>query len=274
MSETNELQDRSGDKKYFIQIPQIVWGLCQDTYELVLWATIKMIAGEKSECFLSTRQLADAAMMSMGKTSECRRQLLRLGFLEGEKRQDPGYPQPVWHLIIPDLWERNLVWRKQHDSLLERIEIKRKQKDVKWARGHDKREKERERKKSLHSVKAKEPSHCEEGYAHCEEGYAHSETKKNHKEEPKEERGGPFSEKSLVSTWKSALQELELQMTRGTFTRWLAGSELVSLTDSQATIQVRDGYAVDWCASRLRVPIERTLNDVAGNGDLVVKFVV
>jgi len=266
MSETNRLDDQGNDHKYFTLIQHYVWARCLDVYDLSLWHTVKMIAGEKGECFLSSPELAEMAMMSVGKLAQCRARLIENGLLEGSVYKEPGYFLPVWHLRIPDLWEKNIDWRKLHDSIADRLAYKAKQREL-----------VKEAKKAAlnnativhqvnHSPGEKPPSPGEKPPSP-------GETKKNHKEEPKEERGGPFSEKSLASTWKSALQELELQMTRGTFTRWLAGSELVSLTDGEATIQVRDGYAVDWCASRLRVPIERTLNDVAGNGEVVVKFV-
>jgi len=65
--------------------------------------------------------------------------------------------------------------------------------------------------------------------------------------------------------WLKALTELEMQTTKGTFTRWLAGSVLVSLKDSAATVQVHDSYAVEWCSTRLLTPIQRTLAGILGS---------
>lgn len=78
--------------------------------------------------------------------------------------------------------------------------------------------------------------------------------------------------KQHVEVWNKVLAELESQMTRGTFSRWLSGSQLLSLHDGTATIQVRDGYAVEWLASRWLVPIERTLAGISGK-ELTVEFV-
>ena len=63
-------------------------------------------------------------------------------------------------------------------------------------------------------------------------------------------------------------------MTRATYDRWLRGSELVALADDppSATIQVRDGYAVDWCSHRLLPPIQRTLAGVLGQPDVALTF--
>jgi len=67
---------------------------------------------------------------------------------------------------------------------------------------------------------------------------------------------------------------LEFAMMGPTYVQLLYGSELLSYTDETATIRVRDQYAVDWCANRLRTPITRTLAGVVGDGwQGVVEFV-
>jgi hypothetical protein len=170
----NKLTDDSEDKKYFTLTPQIVWALSRDAYDFTLWSVIKMVAGENGECILSTEDLAQLAMMSVGKVSECRKYLLSQKLLKGQCRKDPGYPQPVWHLTVPNLWRRNVEWRNSiGDELSARIELKRQQ-----------------RGKSLHQVK---PSPGEEGTSPGEEGTSPGEAKKNHEGEPKGEHGAiPF----------------------------------------------------------------------------------
>ncbi len=159
----NKLDDQSSDRSYFVITPQLVWALCQDPYEYTLWGVIKMIAGEQGECMLSTPDLAAAAMMSSGKVSSCRQRLLDVGLLTGQMRRDPGYPQPVWHLTIPDLWAANVQWREANQDLLARIEGKRQQRE------------------SLHQVKAiEELSPGERGTTPGERGTTPGETKKNH----------------------------------------------------------------------------------------------
>jgi len=56
-----------------------------------------------------------------GKVHECRAHLLEVGLLIGEIRKDPGYPQPVWHLTIPDLWEINTLWAKANANLEQKL---------------------------------------------------------------------------------------------------------------------------------------------------------
>jgi len=161
------IRDESKDKAYFTITPRLVWALSRDPYDYILWDVIKTIAGDAGECYISTENLAVLAMMSMGKASACRKHLIEAGLLQGEVRKDPGYPQPVWHLTIPDLWPRNLELSERLVTIRSRVEYKQEQAKERQEMGREKREKERERKrqKSLHGVK---PSHSEEGYTHGE----------------------------------------------------------------------------------------------------------
>lgn len=121
----NRLDDQGADRKYFTIVPNIVWALALDTYEFTLWSVVKMIAGEDGECYVGTEDLAAMAMMSTGKLSQCRKRLLEAGLLAGGIRRDPGYTQAVWHLTIPDLWQRNLEVRAaMGDKLKDRMAFK------------------------------------------------------------------------------------------------------------------------------------------------------
>lgn len=146
MLHTNEhvrVKDDSNDKKYFIIIPRIVKAYSRNPYDFALWDTIKDVAGESGECFLNTEQLAVLSGMSAGQVSSSRRYWLKLGFLKGEVKKDPGYSQAVWHLSIPDLWSKNIEWCEKHLKIADRLDF-------------------RKAHKSLHTVKAsKKPSHSE-----------------------------------------------------------------------------------------------------------------
>lgn len=238
----NEIRDESRDREYFLVTPQLVWALCKDPYEFALWSVVKMVAGDVGECILSTEQLATLAMMSAGKASACRKRLIRQGLLQGEIRQDPGYPQPVWHLTIPDLWDENVEWRKNHQSLLGRIEYKSQQ-------------------KSFHYVKPspdeslQEPSPGEEPPSPGEEPPSPGETKKIQKEEPKEEP------EVVGQLWKSFLSEIRMQMTGATFDTWIKPIKLksVCLSTGRIAIAVPNEYTKDWLENRLATPIRRSL---------------
>ncbi len=68
----------------------------------------------------------------------------------------------------------------------------------------------------------------------------------------------------LNQVWEQALQELEMQMTRATFDRWLRGSRVVGERDGGIVVGVRDGYAVEWLQARLSAPVHRTLAAMLG----------
>ncbi len=113
-------------RRFFVMTPQLVWAQSRDPYDFMLWNVVKMAAWDTGECILSTRDLATLAMMSAGKVQDCRAYLLRMGLLEGEFRRDPGYPQPVYHLRVPDLWQRNqqLIDSSLGHSLKKRVAFK------------------------------------------------------------------------------------------------------------------------------------------------------
>ena len=64
--------------------------------------------------------------------------------------------------------------------------------------------------------------------------------------------------------WSQALAELRQQMTAATYNEWLTGTQLESVDEGLALILTHNGYAKEWCDTRLRTTIERTLFAVAG----------
>lgn len=75
------------------------------------------------------------------------------------------------------------------------------------------------------------------------------------------------------AAWKAALGELEMQMTRATFTTWLQGTRALSCEDDEFIIGVRNDFAKDWLENRLYDLIARTLASVVGHR-VNVRFVV
>jgi hypothetical protein len=122
-TETNHVKDGSNDRKYFIITPRIVKAFSRNPYDLALWDTVKDVAGDNGECYLSTEQLAALSGMSAGKASDSRKYWVEIGFLEGEIRKDPGYPQPVWHITVPDLWQKNIEWCEKYPKIADRIKF-------------------------------------------------------------------------------------------------------------------------------------------------------
>ncbi len=78
---------------------------------------------------------------------------------------------------------------------------------------------------------------------------------------------------SAESYWKATLGELQLQMTKATFNTWLKDTRLLSNTEEEYVIGVRNDYAKDWLENRLKETILRTLAAIAGRS-VRIRFVV
>ena len=63
--------------------------------------------------------------------------------------------------------------------------------------------------------------------------------------------------------WKTALADLEMQMTRATFTAWLRDATATEV-DDELVIHVGSAAAVDWLSNRLHDLIQRTVAAAAG----------
>ena len=78
---------------------------------------------------------------------------------------------------------------------------------------------------------------------------------------------------SPETVWKAALGDLEMQMTRATFTTWLQGTHALSCAGDEFVIGVRNDFAKDWLENRLYDLIARTVSAVM-NRPIAVRFVV
>jgi chromosomal replication initiator protein len=75
------------------------------------------------------------------------------------------------------------------------------------------------------------------------------------------------------TAWKATLDELELQLTKATFSTWLKDARLIASDDGEYVIGVRNDYARDWLEHRLQGSIVRTLSAISGQ-EATVRFVV
>ena len=73
--------------------------------------------------------------------------------------------------------------------------------------------------------------------------------------------------------WQAALGELQLQMTRETFTTWLQPTSVISYEDGTLIIGVENGYVKDWLSNRLLPTIQRTVTSIVGR-TVEVRFIV
>lgn len=73
--------------------------------------------------------------------------------------------------------------------------------------------------------------------------------------------------------WKATLGELELQMTKATFTTWLKDARLLTFDEDEFVVGVRNDYAKDWLDNRLAGTVHNTLSTIVGR-PVAVRFVV
>lgn len=182
-----KVKDESRDHIYYTITPRLVWALSQDPFDLALWVVIKDIAGENGTCILARDDLALLAMMSSGQVSISRERLLAKKLLKGKLKRDPGYPQEVWHLSIPDFWEANVRWARMYPTIRSRVEFKREQKrlaDLEKKRA--KEEKEASQGDGTPS-QLKVTSQGDGGLTPCDERLSPHDVKNNVFKKPKEE---------------------------------------------------------------------------------------
>jgi chromosomal replication initiator protein len=73
--------------------------------------------------------------------------------------------------------------------------------------------------------------------------------------------------------WQAALGELQLQMTRETFTTWLKPTRAISFEDGTLIIGVENAYVKDWLSNRLLTTIQRTVTSIVGR-TVEIRFIV
>lgn len=104
------VDDKSGDRKYFTMIPNIVID-CLKATEKALYLDMKRIAGEEGVCWAGTRELARRLGTGREAVRRALASLLRRRWVEfiGERNLNTsGGRQPVKCYRILDIWRENL----------------------------------------------------------------------------------------------------------------------------------------------------------------------
>ncbi len=266
MSKQTSIHDNSNDHKYFILTPQIVLALSRTPQDFTLWNVIKMIAAEKGECFLPTDDLAVLSMMSTGKVSDCRQYLMAVGVLEGVFKKDPGFPQPVWHITIPDIWDGNIKWRTGIDSLKDRVKqkqyITQQLKEGKQLRSFNIDKfialdiSQYLHFKSLHNMKPSQyemASQYDRGAPQNDGGVPQNDAKKNQQEKPKEK---PDSNYLIIEQLK---KDLSRQMTKATYDAIVAKIDYLNRANGTIKVGVSQ-IQYEWLENRLNTIVVNALN--------------
>lgn len=238
-----KLLDKSRDRRYFTIIPNFLWvsELGLTAMDFKLYATIKKVAGESGECFMSTRTLAAEAGISMGAVSASKGRLEDAGLIiiVAKRRRNGG--QPVDHISIVDIWQRNM----EHFVAC------------------DKRSSGEHSDTSVHQVNALavERSSPERKRS---PGETEEEPLNKNQEVNKRKISSDFSSLLAEDVWDRAKEDLQLQMTSATFDQLLKKSEVKAVENGVLVVGVVNQAAVDWCTHRLGKVIGRALVGVVG----------
>lgn len=252
-----KVKNESNDRLYFTVTPRLVWALCEDPDEYTLWCVVKDIAGEDGECILSRDDLAALAMMSGGRVSQCRDSLIGKKLLHGDFRRDPGYPQAVWHLSVPDFWEANTRWARQHPKLADRVNFKKQQAASRRMF----------KKEPSQDDASKEPSQDDRGVSPDDGGMSPDDAKKNVFKNQKEEQIMPGQKE-----WTATLEILKADMHKGTFETYLKNTLVVRYDGNTLEIGTPTTASRDWLENRITRTAERALVGITTQ-DISVRFI-
>ncbi len=275
------------EHKYFALLPYMVVAFCRTPHDLALWVTVKMIAGENGECILGTAALANFAGMSAGKAAECRSHLLRVGLLTGSLHRDPNFQAPVWHLRVPDLWQRNAAWRRETgDGLYDRMEAVCRQRqslfgaaDPGGAAGEQPSNKSNITPGEGTTTPGEGTTTPDEGTTTPGEGTTTpgegtttpGELKKNLIEPNKKEDEKKTETPARI--WETVRDLLRWQLPAATYRSWLERTAGISRAEDVLTVAVESERAREWLTIRLQPRVEAELARVTGE-KLAVRWVV
>ncbi|HLB31197.1 MAG TPA: helix-turn-helix domain-containing protein [Gammaproteobacteria bacterium] len=102
------VKDRSGDRKYFTQIPHLIDDAMLSPYAVRVYLRIKRRAGESGECFESVRSLADACCMSKSQAARAITELKGAGMIDVTKRKAKHGHFAGNTITIRDIWPQNI----------------------------------------------------------------------------------------------------------------------------------------------------------------------
>lgn len=107
MNETIVLNDDSGDKKYFTQLPNVILNHSTANDQALYWQ-MKRFAGEKGQCFATQETLMQK--MKIGKVAykKSLNYLLKKGWIKFIGMTD-GKTRPIKTYSVVDIWKLNIM---------------------------------------------------------------------------------------------------------------------------------------------------------------------
>jgi hypothetical protein len=105
-----ELRDRSQDRKYFTQLPNLIDDSGLSPYAVRLYLHIKRRAGENGSCYETCRGMAEACKMGRSTISKARRELEAAGLIDVEIRPGQHGHLSGYTITVIDIWPTNIEY--------------------------------------------------------------------------------------------------------------------------------------------------------------------
>jgi|SRR3989344_5881871 len=100
-----KITDKSGDKKFFTIVPNLVIDNTLSVYELSLYLFMKRVCGESGGCWMTPGNIAKRLNISPGSVRKFQKALLKRGWIR--KIGTVGKTKPTIEYTIVDLWQLN-----------------------------------------------------------------------------------------------------------------------------------------------------------------------
>jgi hypothetical protein len=110
MNETIQILDGSGDRRYFTQLPNIVFDFPLNPYTFRVYAHIKRVAGESGICWQSTRTIAERCNISAPSVTRAIKELTHVGLIRVTKIPSHHGEYCQNQVSIVDIWQANMSY--------------------------------------------------------------------------------------------------------------------------------------------------------------------
>jgi Helix-turn-helix domain len=109
------VEDESGDRRYFTQIPNIIFELGMSREAMWLYVHLKRVAGDSGECFQSLNTLAKKTLTSKPTLIKAKAELVRYGLIRVRQAERGDKPDVI---TIRNIWKRNILHFDEQQSLV------------------------------------------------------------------------------------------------------------------------------------------------------------
>jgi hypothetical protein len=105
---SDNIKDKSGDKRYFTIIPNVIDDMKLSPFAKALYLHLKRVAGDNGKCWQSQRTLSNACCMSTFAVVKAKKELAAAGLIEIEVHKGEHGGKDYHVIAITDIWSENM----------------------------------------------------------------------------------------------------------------------------------------------------------------------